>query len=87
MLLWNKFLSKSTSLPEIFSNVSSLWRRLLIKCRVTKKVKFYPDMQILDEPWRLQIPPYYDTQGIYQREEEEEEFGTSKLPCNVLFMM
>ena len=35
----------------------------------------------------LEILPYHDTQGIYQREEEEEEFRTSKLPCNVLFMI
>ena len=35
----NKFLAKSTSLPEIFSDVSShLWRRLSITCRATKRM-------------------------------------------------
>ena len=37
--LWNKFLAKSTSLPEIFSDVSShLWRRISITCRATKRM-------------------------------------------------
>ena len=37
--LWNKFLAKSTSLPQIFSDVSShLWRRLSITCRTTKRM-------------------------------------------------
>ena len=32
-----------------------------------RKRSSFPDMQIYDEPWTLQTPPYDDTQGIYKR--------------------
>ena len=59
--LWNKFLAKSTSLPEIFSDVSShLWRRLSITCRATKRMVCRYRMNLGDFRHRRTI-------GIYKR--------------------
>ena len=43
---------------KIFPDVSSSWRRLSITCQVANT-----NMQIWDEPWRLQTPPHDDIQG------------------------
>ena len=40
---------------KIFPDVSSLWRRLLITCQAANT-----DVQIWDEPWRLQTLPHND---------------------------
>ena len=45
-----------------------LWRRLSIMCRATK-ISSFIDMQIWDEPCRLQTPLYDDTQGNINRRE------------------
>ena len=43
---------------KIFPDVSFLWRRLSITCQAANT-----DMQIWDEPWRLQTPPHNVIQG------------------------
>ena len=42
---------------KIFPDVSSLWRRLSLTRQAANT-----DMQIWDEPWRLQTPPHNDIQ-------------------------
>ena len=53
---------------------------LSITCRATKRSSFI-DMQIWDEPCRLQTPPYDDTQGDVNRRENGQKLrkGTQKL--------
>ena len=54
---------KSTSLPKIFS-VVLLCRRDFRSRAGQRKRSSFTDMQIWDEPWGFQSPPYDDTQGI-----------------------
>ena len=53
---------------------------LSIACRATKRSSFI-DMQIWDEPCRLQTPPYDDTRGDVNRRENGQKLrkGTQKL--------
>ena len=56
---------------------------LSITCRATKRSSFI-DMQIWDEPCRLQTPPYDDTQGNVNRRENGRKLrkGTRKRVMN-----
>ena len=54
---------KSTSLPKIFS-VVLLCRGDFRSRAGQRKRSSFTDMQIWDEPWGFQTPPYDDTQGI-----------------------
>ena len=54
---------KSTSLPKIFSVV--LLCRGDFRSRAGQRKRWsFTEMQIWDEPWGFQTPPYDDTQGI-----------------------
>ena len=54
---------KSTSLSKIFS-VALLCRGDFRSRAGQRKRSSFTDMQIWDEPWGFQTPPYDDTQGI-----------------------
>ena len=58
MLFVEQICRQINFLSKIFPDVSSLWRRLSITCQAATT-----DMQIWDEPWRLQTPPHNDIQG------------------------
>ena len=58
-----QFSPKSTSLPKIFS-VVPLCGGDFDHVPGNEKVSSFTDMQIWDEPWGFQTPPYDDTQGI-----------------------
>ena len=52
------FVEQINFFSKIFPDVSSSWWRLSITCHAANT-----DMQIWDEPWRLQTPPHDDSQG------------------------
>ena len=60
--MWNRFLAKSTSLPEIFFVEETF-------DHVPGNKNVIINMQIWDEPCRLQTLPYDDTQGNINRRE------------------
>ena len=62
-LFVERIFPKSTSLPKIFS-VVLLCRGDFRSRAGQRKRSSFTDMQIWDEPWGFQTPPYDDTQGI-----------------------
>ena len=78
--LWNKFRAKSTSLPEIFSDVSShLWRRLSITCRATKRMVWRYRTNLRDFRHRR-------TLGIYKQTWKRAKIGErNSTTCKGIF--